>query len=72
MSETDRYTLIVRLVLKDNHPKPWGWEICRDGQPLPARLKENGFKSEHTATLAGNVVLRDFLEGLAIEIAKPD
>jgi hypothetical protein len=48
-----------------HHPRPWSWEICRDGEPLPARLREDGFKTEHTATAAGRVVLRDFLAGLA-------
>jgi hypothetical protein len=46
---------------------PWSWEICRDGEPLPARLREDGFKTEYTATAAGKVVLRNFLAGLAEE-----
>jgi hypothetical protein len=67
MSEGDRYTLVVRVRRSAIHPRPWGWEICRDGQLLPARLREVGFKTEHTATLAGTVALRDFLAGLAQE-----
>jgi hypothetical protein len=31
------------------------------------RVRELGFKTEHTATLAGKVALRDFLTGLARE-----
>jgi hypothetical protein len=71
MSEGDRYTLVVRARLAGNHPKPWGWEIRRDGQPLPARVREVGFRTEHTATLAGKVALRDFLEALAREESAP-
>jgi hypothetical protein len=39
---------------------------------LPVRIVESGFKTEHTATLAGKVALRDFLSGLEEEQAKPD
>jgi hypothetical protein len=55
MSEADRYTLVVRARRSTIHPRPWGWKICRDGQPLPARLREVGFKTEQTATAAGKV-----------------
>jgi hypothetical protein len=72
MSETSRYTLVVRAQQSGSRSKPWGWEICRNGRPLPVRLREAGFKTEHTATLAGNVALREFLTGLAEEQAKPD
>jgi hypothetical protein len=72
MTETSRYTLVVKARLSDSHPRPWGWEICRDGEPLPVRVREAGFRTEHTATLAGMVALRDFLSGLAEEDAKPD
>jgi hypothetical protein len=72
MSEGDRYTLVVRARRSAIHPRPWGWEICRDAQPLPVRIRESGFKTEHTATLAGKVALRDFLAGLADEQSKSD
>jgi hypothetical protein len=36
------------------------------------RLREVGFKTDHTATLAGKVALRDFLSGLADEKAQSD
>jgi hypothetical protein len=65
MPEAERYTLVVRARAEPYHPGPWRWEICRDGQPLPARLREEGFATEYTATMAGRVALRDFLQGLA-------
>jgi hypothetical protein len=43
------------------------WEIYRDGEPLPARLRDEGFATDDTATAAGKVPLRYFLEGLAEE-----
>jgi hypothetical protein len=58
--------LVVRARANRHHPRPWSWEICRDGEPLPARLREDGFKSEYTARVA----LRDFLAGLAKEESK--
>jgi hypothetical protein len=70
MSEAIRYTLVVRARRSTIHSRPWGWEICRDGQPLPARLREVGFKTEHTAKADGRVALRDFLAGLAQEEGK--
>jgi hypothetical protein len=75
MSERDRYTIVVRMIAAEAGAspfKPWRWEIYRDGEPLPVRIRESGFKSEHTATLAGKVALRDFLTGLAQEQAEPD
>jgi hypothetical protein len=71
MSEAARYTLVVRARGERDHPRPWSWEICRDGEALPARLREDGFKTEYTATAAGKVVLRNFLAGLAEEESKP-
>jgi hypothetical protein len=40
--------------------------------PCGIRLRRDGFKSEHTAKLAGTVALRDFLSALAREEANPD
>jgi hypothetical protein len=72
MPEANRYTLVVRRSrASPHHPGPWSWEIYRDGKPLPARLREDRFKTEYTATLAGRVALRDFLAGLAGEESKP-
>jgi hypothetical protein len=70
MPEDDRYTIAVQMIAAqaDALPfKPWAWEIYRDGTPLAVRVREVGFKTEHTATLAGKVALRDFLTGLAQE-----
>jgi hypothetical protein len=75
MSERDRYTVVVHMIAAatDAPPfKPWRWEIYRDGEPLPVRIRESGFKSERTATSAGKVALRDFLTGLDEERARPD
>jgi hypothetical protein len=71
---SNRYTIVARIIATeaDIPPfKPWAWGICRDGKPLPVRLRERGFKTERTATLAGKVALREFLLGLAEEQAKP-
>ena len=40
---------------------------CRDSEPLPVQVRELEFNTEHTATLAGKVALREFLTGLARE-----
>jgi hypothetical protein len=75
MSEGCRFTIVVHMIAAeaDVPPfKPWRWEIYRDGEPLPVRIRESGFKTEHTATLAGKVALRDFLSSLEKELAKPD
>jgi hypothetical protein len=58
--------LVVRARLSASHPKPWGWEICRDSEPL-CEFENSDSKTEHTATLAGKVALRDFLIGLVQE-----
>jgi hypothetical protein len=71
---SDQYTIVVHMIAAEANTPPfesWAWELYRDGKPLPVRLRENGFKTEHTATLAGRVALRDFLTGLAEEQAKP-
>jgi hypothetical protein len=70
---SDRYTIAVHMIAAETHIprfKWWASEVYRDGKPLPVRLRENGFKTEHTATLAAKVALRDFLSGLAEEQAK--
>jgi hypothetical protein len=75
MSQDERYGIVVYMVAaRVNAPpfKPWAWEICRDGEPLPARIRESGFKTEHTARLAAKVALKDFLSGLAQEQANRD
>jgi hypothetical protein len=66
----EQYALAIAR--SGNSFSPWGWEIYRNGKPLPARLRNGGFKSEHTAKLAGNAALREFLSGLAREESMPD
>jgi hypothetical protein len=56
----------------DAFASKWGWEICRDGRPLPARLRNAGFWSARTASAAAEAALRDFLTALAREETKPD
>jgi hypothetical protein len=70
MSRNDRYT--VATVRSGSSFSSWGCEVYRNGKPLPARLWDSGFKSEHTAKLAGNAALREFLSDLAREENKPD
>jgi hypothetical protein len=45
----------------------WEWEVYRDGSPLPARLRERGFRSERSARGAGALALRRFLRALREE-----
>jgi hypothetical protein len=56
----------------DRVPALHGGRRRPDGGPLPVRIRESGFKTEHTAKLAGKVALRDFLVGLAREEDKLD
>jgi hypothetical protein len=70
MSVADHFTVVVGQI--GGRFGAWQWEIHRDGQPLPARVRGMGFKMRDTATLAGNAALRDFLSGLAQEQSKRD
>jgi len=54
----------VAVTQSGSAPARWEWEIFRNGQPLPARLREGDFRSERTARAAGNVALREFLQAL--------
>jgi hypothetical protein len=72
MSGHEHYTIVLGRCRDRTPLKPWAWEIYRDGQPLPIPLRREGFKSEHTAKLAGTVALREFLSALAREEANPD
>jgi hypothetical protein len=71
MPEAAGYTLVVRARGSPNNPRPWGEEIFRDGEPFPARLREEGFSTEQTARAAGNFALGYFLKWLAEEERKP-
>ena len=45
----------------------WEWEICRQGEPLPARMRDGPFKSQEVALAAGKIALCEFLELLESE-----
>ena len=51
----------LHVVVTDCGDGTWEWEICRQGEPLPARMRDGPFKSEE-ALAAGKVALREFLE----------
>jgi hypothetical protein len=40
----------------------WEWELYRNFEPLPIRVREGSYKSARTAHAAGKVALRQFLE----------
>jgi hypothetical protein len=46
-------------------------EIYGDGEPLPVRIRESGFKTEHTATLAPSFVLLIFVAGASRRLFPP-
>jgi hypothetical protein len=43
----------------------WEWEICRQGEPLPARMRDGPFKSQEVALAAGKIALREFLQSVS-------
>jgi hypothetical protein len=45
----------------------WEWEICRQGEPLPARMRDGPFKSHDVALEAGKIALQEFLELLGFK-----
>jgi hypothetical protein len=45
----------------------WEWELCHNGEPLPARVREGSYESLRTAKLAGGIALREFAEALKQE-----
>jgi hypothetical protein len=61
----DKYSVVV--VKRAGLPIRWQWEIYRNGQPLPVRLRVGNFRLESTAEAAGKVALREFLEALTRE-----
>ena len=55
------------VVVQQPEPESWrwGWEIYRDGQPLPARLRSGGGRYvRNAAYAAGGEALRKFLADL--------
>jgi hypothetical protein len=45
----------------------WEWEICHQGEPLPARMRDGPFKSHDVALEAGKIALQEFLELLEFQ-----
>ncbi len=52
----------LHIVVTDCGNGIWEWEICRQGEPLPARMRDGPFGSEEVALAAGKIALREFLE----------
>ena len=50
----------------------WEWEICYQGEPLPARMRDGPFKSQEVALGAGKIALREFMELLESEQESDD
>jgi hypothetical protein len=63
--KTARYNVVVQQ--PDRNSWRWGWEIYRDGQPLPVRLRGGRHSSKPSAERAGAKALREFLAGLERE-----
>jgi hypothetical protein len=49
------------VVVTDCGDGTWEWEICRQGQPLPVRMRDGPFKSHDVALAAGKIALREFI-----------
>jgi hypothetical protein len=60
----DEYTVVV---VNRGLARLWEWEIYRNGQPLPVRLRRENFRSQPAALAAGKLALHGFLEALARE-----
>jgi hypothetical protein len=52
----------LHIVVTDCGDGTWEWEICRQGEPLAARMRDGPFKSPEVALAAGKVALQEFLE----------
>jgi hypothetical protein len=55
---------IYHVVVTQRGPASWEWEIYRNGEPLPLRVREGSYRSKRTTEAAGKVALREFLEAL--------
>jgi hypothetical protein len=62
---SDVYTVVVSRT--GFAQDPWSWEICRNGEPLPARVRNDGYRTEYTVRSAGDAALRSFLAELVRE-----
>ena len=58
------------VVVTDCGDGTWEWEICRQGEPLAARMRDGPFKSHDVAVKAGEIALREFFE--LLEFAQQD
>jgi len=54
----------VAVTQSGHAPARWGWEIYRNGLPLPVPLWDGPFESVRAAEEAGAVALRELLETL--------
>jgi hypothetical protein len=54
----DKYHVVVTR----HHVASWEWEIYRDSEPLPVRMRGGPYKSKRTAESVGSVALREFLQ----------
>jgi hypothetical protein len=48
----------LQVVLTEYGDGIWEWEICRQGEPLPARMRDGPFKSHDVALQAGKIALQ--------------
>jgi len=55
----ERYQVVVT-----QHGQSWAWELYRNGEPLPARLRDGFYTSKSAAAAAGRAAIRAFLEAL--------
>jgi hypothetical protein len=55
-----KYSVVVR----QPDTFSWQWEIFRDGQALPIRLRGGPHRSKNSADRAGKAALREFLSAL--------
>jgi hypothetical protein len=60
----DKDEFSVVAVLRGQYADCWEWEIYRNGEPLPARLRNGQFWSERSAKAAGKRALCEFLQAL--------
>jgi hypothetical protein len=57
----------LHVVVTDCGNGIWEWEICRRGQPLPARMRDGPFESQVAALAAGKIALREFVDLLEFQ-----
>jgi hypothetical protein len=57
----------LEVVLTEYGDGIWEWEICRQGEPLPARMRDGPFKSHDVALKAGKIALQKVLKLLEFE-----